>query len=133
MPNILPLRVLIAKGQPTLDGRIEATLRIRWPSAKFSYVATGPAVVDIVGHVDFDRSRAWVDRVPVHLTPLELRLLAQLVGHGGNVVSDRALLAPILGKANNDATDCLWIYVRRLREKIEPDPNVPRYVLTERG
>src|SRR5439155_9809293 len=27
--------------------------------------------------VDFDRSRAWVDRVPVHLTPLELRLLAQ--------------------------------------------------------
>jgi two-component system, OmpR family, KDP operon response regulator KdpE len=83
--------------------------------------------------VDFVRRRAWVNRALAYLTPIEFRLLTQLVGRAGRVVPPQTLLASVLGPEGEDATDFLWAYVRRLREKIEPDPDDPRYVLTEPG
>jgi two-component system KDP operon response regulator KdpE len=39
----------------------------------------------------------------------------------------------VWGPAYHDATDFLWVYVRRLRKKIEPDPGAPLYILTVPG
>lgn len=83
--------------------------------------------------LDFPRHRAWVGQSPVYLTATEFKLLAHLVRNRGFVVPHRALLAKVWGHEYEDATDYLRVYIRRLREKIEPNPDVPRYLQTERG
>lgn len=83
--------------------------------------------------IDFTRSRAWISRAPLTLAPAEFRLLTHLVLNAGRVVSDRALLSLVLGKAGAGATECLEVFLRRIREQIEPDPDEPRYLVAERG
>jgi len=83
--------------------------------------------------IDFARHQAAIERKRIYLTATEFRVLAFLVQNRGFVVSHRSLLAKVWGHEYEDATDYLRVYVRRLREKIEPDPDVPRYLVTERG
>jgi len=92
-----------------------------------------PTVDDGYLRIDFARHQAEVDRTPVYLTATEFRLLAVLVQNHGFVVAHRVLLARVWGHEYEDSTDYLRVYVRRLREKIERDPDTPRYLLTERG
>ncbi len=66
------------------------------------------------------------------LTWPELRLLRRLVLANGRVVPVR-MLAALLWDHDQQATAYARVYVRRLREKIELDPDSPRYLVTERG
>jgi two-component system KDP operon response regulator KdpE len=83
--------------------------------------------------IDFARKRAWIAREPVLLTAVEIDLLGCLVANAGRVVSHRALLAWVLGGDSREATDYLWTFIRRLRARIDPDPDAPGYVVPERG
>jgi two-component system KDP operon response regulator KdpE len=67
----------------------------------------------------------------VKLSPKEYELLRVLVQHAGKVLTHKFLL----GELWDNLTDAqyLRVYVRQLRQKIEPDPERPRYVLTETG
>jgi two-component system, OmpR family, KDP operon response regulator KdpE len=69
----------------------------------------------------------------VKLTPIEYKLLYQLTRNAGNVLQHDQLLSKIWGPEYLGEFDYLRIYIRRLREKIEPNPQQPRYILTERG
>ncbi|MCX6021855.1 MAG: helix-turn-helix domain-containing protein, partial [Chloroflexi bacterium] len=51
----------------------------------------------------------------------------------GKVVTHRAILQSVWGPEYGDENDYLWAYVRRLRRKLEADPQHPRYILTEAG
>ena len=67
------------------------------------------------------------------LTPKEYRLLQMLAQHAGSVVTHQHLLKEVWGEPQCNDTHYLRIFVRKLRQKIESDPNQPRLLLTELG
>jgi two-component system KDP operon response regulator KdpE len=81
--------------------------------------------------VDLVRRIVKVGDKEIKLSPKEYDLLRILVQHAGKVLTHRFLL----GQLWSDLTDAqyLRVYVRQLRQKIEADPERPRYILTETG
>ena len=67
------------------------------------------------------------------LTPKEYRLLQVLAQHAGNVVTHQHLLKEVWGSTHMHDTHYLRIFVRKLRQKIEPHPESPRILVTELG
>ena len=83
--------------------------------------------------IDLETRQAFRSGRPVHLTPIEFRLLGCLAQHAGKVVTHRQLLREVWGPSHSEHTHYLRIYMKQLREKLEPDPMRPRYFLTETG
>jgi two-component system KDP operon response regulator KdpE len=69
----------------------------------------------------------------VKLTRIEFDLLAHLALNSGRILTHRALLQAVWGPEYGNETVYLWTYIKRLRQKIEPDPRNPRYILTQAG
>jgi len=69
----------------------------------------------------------------IHFTPIEYRLIAALARHAGGVATQRQLLREVWGPDHVDDAHYLRVYMKQLREKIEPDPARPRHLLTETG
>jgi two-component system, OmpR family, KDP operon response regulator KdpE len=81
--------------------------------------------------VDLVRRIVTIRSNEVKLSPREYDVLSLMVAHAGKVLTHRFLLREIWG---GDAdVQYLRIYVRSLRQKIEPDPERPAYILTEMG
>lgn len=91
------------------------------------------AVIDEHLTVDFGHRLAWVDGKQVSLTPIEARILFLLMQHANTIVPTATLLRKAWGMGEEGDPDSLWVRIRKLRNKIEPDPNNPRYIQTERG
>ncbi len=83
--------------------------------------------------LNFDRREVLVEGRPVKLRPTEYRLLYHLVQNAGWVVPHDQLLAKVWGYEYREETHYLRLYINYLRQKLEPDPANPRYILTERG
>ncbi len=83
--------------------------------------------------MDVAERRVTVKGERVKLTPREFRLLAMLVENAGHILTHRQILEKIWGWEYIDDVDYTRIYVSHLRQKIEPDLNTPRYILTEPG
>jgi DNA-binding response OmpR family regulator len=97
---------------------------------------TGREVVRIGGvSVDLVAGEVRCDGVAVKLTASEFRILASLVRRPGAVLSSRELMRAAQGydMPEDEANDIVKVHVRRIRRKIEPDPEHPRYVLNVRG
>ncbi|MGE5468721.1 MAG: two-component system response regulator KdpE [Ignavibacteria bacterium] len=84
-------------------------------------------------HVDFARRQVARGGQPVHLTPIEYRLLCLLIAHDGKVLTQRHLLREVWGPGNAGQSHYLRVYVGHLRQKLEDDPAQPRHFLTETG
>lgn len=69
----------------------------------------------------------------IRLTPTEFRLLEALVASPGQTVSHRDLLYRVWGTSDDSGRHQLRVYVRQVREKLEPDPANPRFLLTAPG
>lgn len=69
----------------------------------------------------------------VHLTPIEYRLLACLAGSHGLVTTQDQLIREVWGPDRITDTRGLRSYIKALRQKLEPDPSRPRYLVTEPG
>jgi hypothetical protein len=86
--------------------------------------------------VDVDAGEVWVDgqAVPT-LTNLEYRLLLLLYGHMGKICDKYQVVETVWGEEYIEEVDDARIekLVSRLRQKIEPEPVNPRYLLTVRG
>ncbi len=83
--------------------------------------------------MDVAERRVTVKGERVKLTPREFRLLAMLVENAGHILTHRQILEKIWGWEYIDDVDYTRIYVSHLRQKIEPDLNMPKYILTEPG
>lgn len=70
---------------------------------------------------------------PCHLTPKEYALLTYLAVNRGKVLTHRMILNHVWGPEYVDEIQYLRVFVSLLRRKIEPDPEHPRYILTEVG
>jgi DNA-binding winged helix-turn-helix (wHTH) protein len=93
----------------------------------------GEIVVDDYLRIDFDRNEVWAGGKKVSLTPTEYRLLYQLVSQPGRVLSFERLLTSVWGWEYRDEDYYVRLYISYLRQKLEPDPAHPRYILTEKG
>lgn len=87
------------------------------------------------GDVEVDLTRRKILRhgLPVHLTPIEYRLLCVMLANAGKVMTHRHLLREVWGPAYVESNHYLRIYVGHLRQKLEHDPTQPRHFLTETG
>lgn len=88
--------------------------------------------VDLARRLVF-RRRAGEAETEVHVTPTEFRLLANLVRHCGKVRTHTELLKEVWGPAHEQDVAYLRVYLANLRQKLEPEPALPRWFLTEPG
>lgn len=113
-----------------LKARVEAHLR----RARMSgWESPYPAYSDGELYIDLPNREVRLRGMHVSLSPTEFRLLACLVRNAGVVVTHKNLLSEVWGPDYLQDIRSLKLYVRYLRQKIEPDPSQPCYILTEWG
>lgn len=82
--------------------------------------------------VDLPRRKVTLQGEEAQLTPTEYELLRLLVTHAGRVLTHGQILKKVWG-ANYTDQNVLRVTIRNLRQKIEPDPSRPKYIVTELG
>jgi two-component system KDP operon response regulator KdpE len=83
--------------------------------------------------IDLVQRRVRVRQQPAQLTPTEYSLLAYLLQHASRVRTHEQILEQVWGEECRDSTHYVHLYVHRLRQKLEQDPEHPRYFLSEPG
>jgi DNA-binding response OmpR family regulator len=115
----------------------ELAARVRRVLRRFGDVQTTGSSAEVVvdESLKINFGQHWADIRGNHqeLTPTESKLLHMLVRHAGQVLTTDSLLARVWSPEEEVYVEGLRVHIRRLREKIEPDPSKPVYILTERG
>lgn len=83
--------------------------------------------------IDIANQAIKLKSLPLHLTPIEFKLLLELAQKPGKAFSHRHLLSAVWGSEYVDDIHYLRIHMGRLRARIEKNPATPRYILTEPG
>jgi len=109
------IRALCRRGRSTLAQR---------PS---SIITVGPIRVDSL------HNEVIIDGKSVRLTPTESKLLHLLAINANNVCTASQIVSHIWGFGNDGDTRLIKAHIRHLRQKIEPDPSKPCYILTVPG
>ncbi len=88
-----------------------------------------------LGSVQIDLARRQAQRPQgiIHLTPLEFRVLECLARQSGMIVRQRDLLREVWGPDRQEDARSLRVSIKNLRDKLEPDPRRPHYIVTETG
>ncbi len=81
--------------------------------------------------VDLERRRVHVHGNEIRLTPKEFELFVYMARHPNRVLTHRTLLEAVWGEASQEQPEYLRVFMGQLRKKLEPDPSVPRYLVTE--
>ena len=115
-------------GMNELIARLRAALR-------HAFHAQGELPIFVSGDLTVDLVRRHVARGghEVKLSPKEFDLLRHLVMHAGKVLTHRYLLREVWGPAQAEELQYLRVFIRGLRQKLEPDPTRPTHILTELG
>ena len=115
-------------GMDELMARLRAALR-------HAFQAQGELPVFVSGDLSVDLVRRHVTRggQEIKLSPKEFDLLRHLVTHAGKVLTHRHLLREVWGPAQADEVQYLRVFIRGLRQKLEPDPTRPTHILNELG
>jgi len=92
-----------------------------------SAVSVGPIGLDSMRH---EASR---NGIKVRLTPIESRLLHLLLTHSGQVLTTDVIVERVWGYDDVGDTSLVKTHIRHLRQKIEPEPNVPQFIVTVPG
>ncbi|MGO4703494.1 response regulator [Dyella sp. 2RAB6] len=116
-------------GVPELIARVRAHLRraslLGRDGAEPSTIQFGEVSVDLATY------EVQRDDAPVHLTPIEFRLLATLIRGHGKVLTYRQLLLAVWGPGYADRPHYVRVYMNNLRQKLEQDPARPHHLITE--
>lgn len=111
-----------------------ARMRVALRHAALAAGAPAEPVFEAFGvRVDLANRQVFRDGEEVHLTPLEYKLLGELVRHAGKVLTHRHLLKEVWGVNAISQNHYLRVYITQLRHKLELDPAKPRLLQTETG
>jgi len=113
---------------PELRARIERILRRMVDRIPAEEVVVGDGLV-----LALRRREAVVDGRRIRLTPIEARVLGTLAASLGRPVTTDQLLARVWAESDGADPVYVWVAMRRLRQKLEPDPAAPRFIHTVRG
>jgi two-component system, OmpR family, KDP operon response regulator KdpE len=112
----------------------ELIARVRVALRRVLRTASGQQVLSLgATFIDLEARTATRDGKPVHLTPIEFRIVTCLAKNTGMVVTHRQLLTEVWGPTHVSDTHYLRIYLKQIRDKLEDDPVQPRYLITETG
>jgi len=116
-------------------GAGELMARVRAQLRRNTQQSTASEPLIRFGEVCIDLARRVVERdgQPLHLTPIEYRLLTYLVAQPNRVVTHRQLLKVVWGPGHAEDTHYVRVHMANLRKKIEVDASMPRHVITEAG
>lgn len=109
-----------------------ARIRTAWRRTQMSGLSSNQPVIE-VGDVKIDVNYRTVTKAgqPIHLTPIEYKLLLFLAKYSGRVVTHRQILSEVWGDDYAEEAQYLRVYVGYLRKKLEDDPSRPTLILTE--
>src|SRR5260370_28427210 len=93
-------------------------------SSSSSAVTVGPVTLDAMRH------EVVRDGTKVRLTPTESRLLHLLITHTGQVLTTDMIIERVWGYDDAAHSGLVKTHIRHLRQKLEPDPNTPQYIMT---
>lgn len=111
-----------------LVARIESVLRRSAPKTpRTGLIETHDLVIDLTAR------RVRRSGKDIHFTPTEFNLLVELAMHPGEALAHDALLTRVWGQEYRYETQYLKVYIGRLRDKIEPNPDEPTLIQTVRG
>jgi DNA-binding response OmpR family regulator len=113
---------------PELRARINRVLRRLGDKVPRQSLVLGPDLT-----LDLHRREATVAGNPIALTPTESRLLYALAANLGQTVRTETLLARGWAETEDADPSYVWVTMRRLRQKVERDPNRPVHLQTVRG
>src|SRR5437764_14618119 len=115
-------------GMAELMARLRAALR-------HAFQVQGELPMFVSGDLTVDLVRRHVIRAgrEVKLSPKGFELVRHLVMRAGKVLANRQLLREVWGPAQADEVQYLRVFIRGLRQKLEPDPTRPTHILTELG
>ncbi len=113
---------------PELRARINRVLRRLGDKVPRQSLVLGPDLT-----LDLHRREATVSGMPVALTPTESRLLYALAANLGQTVTTETLLARGWAETEDADPSFVWVTMRRLRQKVEREPNHPVHLQTVRG
>jgi DNA-binding response OmpR family regulator len=113
---------------PELRARINRVLRRLGDRVPRKSLLLGPNLT-----LDLHRREATVAGKLVQLTPTESRLLYALAANLGRTITTDTLLARGWAETENADPSYVWVSMRRLRQKLEVDPNRPAHLMTVRG
>ncbi len=119
-------------GNKELIARVQAVLR-RADSPSSSDKILEATYSDGLLTVNLAERRVIVNDERVKLTPKEFRLFALLFQNADRIMTHKLLLEKVWGWEYVDDLDHVRIYIWHLRQKIEPIPAQPRYIMTEAG
>ncbi|HET7226023.1 MAG TPA: response regulator [Candidatus Eisenbacteria bacterium] len=119
--------------KPFAVGELLARLRVAERHARADGRAGDTPVTIGELAIDPGRRRVTLAGAAIHLTPIEFKLLMVLARHPGRVVTHQQLLREVWGPAHTRETHYLRVHMGNLRQKLEPEPSRPRYLLTEPG
>ncbi len=108
-----------------LLARIEAVLRRSNPRHSERRIVNIGTV-----QLDLRRLKAMREGEPIDLSPREFEILQLLIAHKGETVTREQLLHHIWGEHASLYTRTIDAHITRLRQKIEPDPSNPQYIIT---
>jgi len=113
-------------------GMAELVARLR-NAIRHALLKEGTTPVFVAGdlRIDLVRRQVFVGEAEIHLSPKEWDILKMLVRYAGRVLTHRIIMGQLWG-AHGDVQQ-LRVYIRQIRQKIEADPERPRYILTETG
>ena len=115
-------------------GAAELLARVRAHLRRRNSAGTGSAIFEF-GQMRVDLGQRIVERAgkPLHLTPIEYRLLAYLITHPDCVLTHRQLLQHVWGPSHAEDSHYVRVYMGALRKKIEEEPARPKHLVTEAG
>ena len=111
----------------------ELLARVRATSRRRVETGSGIGATFSFGDVKIDLSLRTVHKAgaPVHLTPIEYRLLNLLIANSGKVLTHRQILREVWGPSHTEDGHYVRVYMGHLRQKLEDDPAQPKHILTE--
>ena len=113
---------------PELLARMRTALRHRVQAqGGRPRVEAGPIAIDLVYR------RVTREGQELRLSPKEWAILEQLAIHAGKVVTHGHLLRQVWGRDGGTEQQYLRVHIRQLRQKLEPDPDRPQFLITEPG
>jgi DNA-binding response OmpR family regulator len=80
--------------------------------------------------IDYAQHQVLIQNRPIQLSRTEYKLLSTLAQNAGRVMTHELLLERVWGAEYNREVDFIWVYISRLRRKVEADSRHPRYILT---
>ena len=113
-----------------LLARTRAMLRREWVGSSPTY--SRPFVGKDLS-VDFETRQVLFQGEPVHLTPIEYRLLRYLVRNKDRVVTSDAIVEEVWESSYRNSNGMIKPHIQRLRKKLKEDLLNPRLIITERG